>query len=84
MNYADEGQTKRYFEKKSKEEALLIQEKTYWKKMAKSFWLAEGNLNSKFFHAYATTRKKRSYISRLRTDNGEVITDHEGMREVVK
>lgn len=44
----------------------------------------EGDSYSKFFHAYATTRKKRNLISKLITDSGEVVADQDGMCKVVK
>lgn len=53
----NDEQTKKYFEERSKSEDLLIHEEAYWKQRAKSFSLTEGDSNSKFFHAYATTRK---------------------------
>lgn len=43
----------------------------------------DGDSNSKYFHAFATTRKKRSLITKLRSYNGEVITDHDGICNVV-
>lgn len=48
-------------------------------KCAKSFWLVEGDSNSKFFHAYATARneKKKSNI-------GANVTDQASMCEVVQ
>lgn len=81
---ADEYQMKRYFEKKGKLEELLMQEEIYWKQRAKSFWLMEGDTNSRFFHAYATTRKKKNSINHLVDDNGVVVTEHEGMCRVVE
>lgn len=81
---ADEVQTNHYFEERRKLEELMIHEEAYWKQRAKSFWLMEGDSNSKFFHAYATTRKKRNNINRLVNDRNEVITDHEGMCRIVK
>ncbi|XP_074341816.1 uncharacterized protein LOC141679207 [Apium graveolens] len=70
--------TKRYFEEKKKLEELLIHEEAYWKQRAKSFWLLDGDSNSKFFHAFAITRKKKSSISQLKDVNQEYVLDHEG------
>lgn len=80
----DESQTKKYFEEKSKLEELLVFEEAYWKQRAKSFWLLEGDANSKFFHAFATTRKKKSAILKLKNDAGDEKIDHEGMCGIVK
>jgi len=30
---------------------LILQEESYWRQRSKIFWLAEGDTNSKFFHA---------------------------------
>lgn len=70
---ADENQMRRYFEEKSKLEELLVHEEAYWKQRAKSFWLQDGDSNSKFFHAFATTRKRISAITKLRKDSGELV-----------
>lgn len=67
---SDADQTKKYFEEKSKLEELLVHEEAYWKQRAKSFWLADADSNSKYFHACATTRKKSSKILKLRNQAG--------------
>lgn len=56
----------------------------YWQQRAKSFWLRDGDSNSKFFHAYATTRKVRNIITSLKDDNGVQITNQESMSNVVQ
>lgn len=33
---------------------LILQEDSYWKQRSKIFWLSEGDINSKFFHASAS------------------------------
>lgn len=80
----DEEQTRRYFEEKNKLEELLVHEEVYWKQRAKSFWLMEGDSNTKFFHTYATARKKCNKISKLINEDGEAVTDQAGMAEVVR
>lgn len=67
MNRNDEVGVKCYFEERQKLEDLLLHEELYWKQRAKTFWLTEGDSNSKFFHAAASKRKKSNHISHLVT-----------------
>ncbi|XP_074360471.1 uncharacterized protein LOC141700659 [Apium graveolens] len=71
---ADATRTSRYFEEKKILEDLLLSEELYWQQRAKSFWLQDGDSNSKFFHAYATGRRKKNQIDKLKNENGEVVT----------
>lgn len=63
---------------------LLFQEESYWKQRAKIFWLEEGDANTRFFHASATSRKKANRISCLVTDSGVRTDEHEGMCLIVQ
>lgn len=44
----------------------------------------EGDSNSKYFHAYATTRKAKNKITRLKDENGDLVTEQGGMCNIVK
>lgn len=46
--------------------------------------MLDGDSNSKFFYAYATTRKRRSKISNLKNEDGVLVSDHGEMCSVVK
>lgn len=61
----------------------MLSEELYWQQWAKSFWLQDGDSNSKDFHAYATSRRKKSQVSYLRNDSGEEIREHEEMCDIV-
>lgn len=84
MNRNDATGITEYFVEKENLHELLLQEETYWKQRAKTFWLAEGDANSKFFHAQATLRKRLNHISHLINDSGDVIDNQDGMQELVK
>lgn len=57
---ADEDRTTEYFAEKKILEDLLLSEEIYWQQRAKSFWLQDGDSNSKYFHAYGTNRRKKN------------------------
>jgi hypothetical protein len=63
---------------------LLVQEDVYWRQRAKSHWYKEGDLNTKFFHASATARKKVNKILSLEDDAGVRVSDDNGMASVAK
>lgn len=45
-------------------------------------WLKDGDINSIFFHYFATTKKKMNTISSITNDNGNLFTSHEQIRNV--
>ena len=58
-------------------ERLQDQLHVYWKQRAHTAWLTKGDRNTKFFHAYASERKRRNYIKKLKDDaGGEVQERH--------
>lgn len=65
MKCVDDRSVQDYLDEKEKLNALLLQEEIYRKQRAKLFWLAEGDENTRFFHAYASARKKTNKISYL-------------------
>lgn len=68
-NREDDDEIQSYFDEKAKMEELLLHEEIYWKQHEKTFWLEEGDTNSKFFHATTSSRKKINHISSLKSDD---------------
>ena len=62
----------------------MIQEDKYWRQRAKNHWCRDGDLNTKFFHASATSRKKVNRINFLENEVGIRVSDELGMRQVAK
>ncbi|GMI74475.1 hypothetical protein HRI_001116800 [Hibiscus trionum] len=51
----------------------------YWEQRAHSNWLKHGDRNTRFFHNWASYRKKKNRISSLRSDEGHSVTSDEDM-----
>jgi len=54
-------------------ERLQDQLHIYWKQRAHTAWLTKGDRNTKFFHAYASERKRRNHIQKLIDDGGGTV-----------
>lgn len=49
VDRTDEAGVRQYFEEKNKLNDLLFHEEIYWKQRAKTFWVAKGDANTRFF-----------------------------------
>lgn len=58
---------------KDKLNNLIAQEEAYWKQREKMYWLRDSDINSKFFHSFATTRKKMDNIASLTRDDAYFV-----------
>jgi hypothetical protein len=54
---------------------LLVKEDVFWRQRAKTHWLQDGDLNTKFFHAAATSRRKTNRILSLVDEAGHRVTE---------
>jgi len=63
---------------------LLVQDDIYWKQRAKSFWYRDGDLNTKYFHAVATSRKKINRITHLENSGGLVCGKKEELQTIAR
>lgn len=79
VNRFDSAGIKAYFDEKEKLNALLLHEEVYWQQRAKVFWLTEGDANTKFFHASASSRRKTNRIQFLESDSGTQVCDKDDM-----
>jgi hypothetical protein len=56
-------------------EQLEEQQHIYWKQRAHSTWLVKGDQNTDFFHAYASERRRRNHVKKLKDDGGKVVPE---------
>ncbi|XP_074352491.1 uncharacterized protein LOC141691620 [Apium graveolens] len=83
VDRTDEMGVRQYFLARDRLNELLLNEEVYWKQRAKSFWLAEGDDNTKFFHATASARRKTNRITHLDTEDGQRVENQEDMCKIV-
>lgn len=63
---------------------LLIQEDAFLRQRAKTHWLRDGDLNTKFFHVAASSRRKVNKITSLLDPSNNRFTDDDKLYEVAK
>jgi hypothetical protein len=70
-------------EKRLKEELnnALDMEDLKWKQRAKINWIQYGDRNSKFFHAFASYRSKKNFISKVKDKNGSLCVTKDSIEE---
>jgi hypothetical protein len=54
-------------------EMLLQQEEVHWLQRSRANWLTQGDRNTNFFHQFATARRKKNLIKRLKDPNDEWV-----------
>ena len=64
-------------------ERLEDQKELYWRQRAHVHWLREGDRNTKFFHQYASDRKRINKINKLVKDDGGVVEDTSGLKLLI-
>uniref|UniRef100_A0A803PHA9 Reverse transcriptase domain-containing protein n=1 Tax=Cannabis sativa TaxID=3483 RepID=A0A803PHA9_CANSA len=52
---------------------VLMQKEIFWRQRSKQLWLREGDQNSKYFHAMATSRRRNNSIQKLKNNQGDWV-----------
>ncbi|XP_019166969.1 PREDICTED: uncharacterized protein LOC109162741 [Ipomoea nil] len=52
---------------------IELQEDTYWRQRAKQHWLKDADANTRFYHRYASHRKKKNVITKVMNNDGDLI-----------
>ncbi|XP_073153234.1 uncharacterized protein [Henckelia pumila] len=70
-------------ETRQKLDFLLAQEEVFWKQRAKLFWLKSRDDNTKLFHHYDSSRKRKNIIGSLIDYTGKWCSWDDGMNELI-
>jgi hypothetical protein len=64
-------------------ELLLEQDEIYWAQRSRANWLQFGDRNSSFFHSFASARRKKNYIKKLKNDNDVWVEGTENLKPLI-
>ncbi|CAL1375270.1 unnamed protein product [Linum trigynum] len=59
-----------------------VAEESYWQQKSRVNWLKKGDQNTSYFHTVTRARRKRNFVTGLRNDAGEWITEEKGKAEI--
>jgi exonuclease III len=62
---------------------LLDQQKAYWKQRGNINWATLGDASTSFFHASATIRHRKKYITQLVIQDDVIVTSHSDKQEAI-
>uniref|UniRef100_A0A803NVG6 Uncharacterized protein n=1 Tax=Cannabis sativa TaxID=3483 RepID=A0A803NVG6_CANSA len=63
---------------------IYAQREVFWRQRSKQLWLRDGDNNSRYFHASATTRQKNNAITKLQGPNGVWCDWNSGLNHVIQ
>ncbi|KAL0292889.1 UNVERIFIED_CONTAM: hypothetical protein Scaly_3150600 [Sesamum calycinum] len=62
----------------------ITRQELYWQQRRKIHWLRDGDRNTSFFHAKASSRRRVNAIDRLRDEGGRWIDDPAALRRLIE
>ncbi|XP_051229050.1 uncharacterized protein [Lolium perenne] len=64
-------------------ELLLEEDEIYWAQRSRANWLQFGDRNSSFFHNFATARRKKNYIKKLKNSENDWMEGTENLKPLI-
>jgi hypothetical protein len=64
-------------------ELLLEQEEVHWMQRSRANWHQFGDRNSSFFHNFASARRKKNYIKKLKDENNNFVEGTELLKPII-
>uniref|UniRef100_A0A803QIS8 Reverse transcriptase domain-containing protein n=1 Tax=Cannabis sativa TaxID=3483 RepID=A0A803QIS8_CANSA len=83
----DDTSSESYYRQKTLQanlDSLLLKEETYWKQRSRIQWLQSGDKNTRFFHKFASNRKRSNRIASLTAEDGTVCQDPESILSLIQ
>lgn len=75
----DDDSKERYSEARKELTKILNQKEIFWWQRSKQLWLQAGDQNNKFFHKYASNRRRNNQINKLKNEDGQWLEWENGL-----
>jgi hypothetical protein len=62
---------------------LLEQQEIHWMQRSRANWLRQGDRNTTFVHNFASARRKKNFISKLKNNNGDWVEGTDMLKPVI-
>ncbi|XP_060969090.1 uncharacterized protein LOC133036597 [Cannabis sativa] len=62
---------------------IYHQKEIFWRQRSKQLWLREGDQNTRYFHAAASSRRKNNFIQALKDETGSWVQWGSGLSQVM-
>ncbi|XP_074337163.1 uncharacterized protein LOC141674333 [Apium graveolens] len=79
----DVDSKEKYREARNKLTKILSQTEVFWRQRSKQLWLQAGDQNSKFFHMYASNRRRNNQINKLKNEEDQWVEWESGLAELM-
>ncbi|XP_020698746.1 uncharacterized protein LOC110111291 [Dendrobium catenatum] len=64
--------------------ANLARIATWWRQRSKCQWMDEGEKNTRYYHTYASAKKKRNQILQIAREDGSLVSNHEDIHNIME
>ena len=64
-------------------EILLEQEEVYWSHRSRANWLQHGDRNTSYFDNFASARRKKKFINKLKNDLGDWVEGTDTLKPLI-
>lgn len=79
----DEDSKLRYRKAKNEFIKILNQREIFWRQRSKQLWLQAGDQNSKYFHSFASNRRRNNQIHKLKNEDGHWLDWENGLPDLM-
>ncbi|XP_074346913.1 uncharacterized protein LOC141685724 [Apium graveolens] len=79
----DDNSKEKFKAAKTELTKIFSQREIFWRQRSKQMWLQAGDQNSKYFHSFASNRRRNNQIDKLKNEDGQWLEWESGLAELI-